>query len=655
MKENVIKIELKGREVEISIFYSFCSYKIYQKILSETNDYKEAFFNSIYEMISINKDSIEVDDFRIEDVKEIKVEYLDMIAEYIINSSGLREELNENGEFNNGDCFRKIYLMNKKLVINNSTNLSERGIYSQTECAVNICSQYLNRVNKFEDLVSPGMKSLMGLSSQMGKIINPINAVTKLSLVGVQRDIRQLAVTSNALSNRSLRPLKPVLQSGLLNIQRNDSKNVLGIGVAHVESVGKIYSQYLNRQNKIGDLISPSMKSLVGLSGQMEKTMTPINAVTKLSLSGVQSDIRQLAVTSNALINRSFGGITTQLQKQLGPLGAGSQLGLLNIQKNIPKVGLEIGFASQVLKSQNIRYDKIISNISSTKEALMSSNIESIRSALLGSQVGTRLLESQLKGVKESLSLVTKFDYSDKLISFDSLNKSMINAIRPFITDFNSLILSRNNIRESIKSKAMSLNNFDWWLISSLPIIKINEIYRNKESLNIDEVDNIICDYYSDNNFKELDKVTEKWVDLDYFNNRIDILKESIEVHKLEKYRLTVPTLVPLIEGVIRDFMLDKYKILNESFSPTYKIFKSKVNELSNFIVNYVVICIDKLYCRFNPTKPNEVSDFSRHKISHGLAIEYGSEANSLKVILFLDEIFEIISSIQEMKLIEVS
>ena len=100
--------------------------------------------------------------------------------------------------------------------------------------------------------------------------------------------------------------------------------------------------------------------------------------------------------------------------------------------------------------------------------------------------------------------------------------------------------------------------------------------------------------------------------------------------------------------------MSEKYKIFNESFNPTYKIFKGKVEELSNFISSYVIVCIDELYCRFSPTNPSEVSDFSRHKISHGLSTEYGSEANSLKVILFLDEIFEIISSIKEMKLIEV-
>ncbi|CDI48691.1 hypothetical protein OR62_03075 [Clostridium tetani] len=99
--------------------------------------------------------------------------------------------------------------------------------------------------------------------------------------------------------------------------------------------------------------------------------------------------------------------------------------------------------------------------------------------------------------------------------------------------------------------------------------------------------------------------------------------------------------------------MLNKYKMVNVRFYLIYNKFKNKVDELNNFIATYVIVCIDKLYCKFNPVNPSQVSDFSRHKISHGLATKYGSQANSLRAILFLDEIFEIISSIQSLDLKE--
>ncbi|CDI48689.1 hypothetical protein [Clostridium tetani] len=51
----------------------------------------------------------------IEDVRQIKIDDLENIAKYIINSSGFLEELNKDSEFNNSDWFKKIYLMNKKI------------------------------------------------------------------------------------------------------------------------------------------------------------------------------------------------------------------------------------------------------------------------------------------------------------------------------------------------------------------------------------------------------------------------------------------------------------------------------------------------------------------------------------------------------------
>lgn len=567
-KRNSIKIELKGNQVNISIFYSLRSYEIFNKSFSETNNYKEAFLITIHEMIF--KDTTKFDNVTIEDVEQIKIEDLEKIAKHIINSSGLLEELKKNAEFNNSDWFKKIYLMNKKI----GNNLKNTTL----------------------------------------KIQNNINLI--------HRDI-------DSISKSVITPLKNVY--------------------SQVEGVGKNYSQYLNGVNKYQNLVSPGMKSLMGLSGQMAQIMNPINNATKLALTGVRNNMKQLAVASNAYRDISVG-VTMQLQKQSEPLRAG----LLNIQKNVQKVGLQMGLASQALQLHSFKYDKIISNINSTREALINSNIQGIRSALMEAQVGSRLLESQLKGIKQSLSFVTKFNYGDKLISFDSLNKNILKGIRPFITDLNSIILSRNNIKESIKNKAEAMNSFDWWIISSLPITIINEIDKNKEKLAKDEVDYIICNFYNESNFKELDRVVEKWANLSYFNNRVDILKDSIEVHKIGKYSLTVPTLVPIIEGVIREFMLNKYKIFDKSFQPIYRSFKDKMEELNNFIATYVIVCIDKLYCKFNPVNPNKVSDFSRHKISHGLATKYGSQANSLRVILFLDEIFEIISSIQELDLAEV-
>lgn len=570
--KNSITIELKGKIVDITVSYSSNLHSIYNKSLSEKNDYKKAFFITIYEMICGNKDVENLNNITIEDIEDIKIEDLERIAENIIDSSGIIRKLMDIEEFNNSDCFKKIYLMNKQLN------------------------------DDFEKITSKMQSDFCAFDRKI---------------------------------------------SGLSEIINYPLKNMF----SQVEGLGKIYSQNLNIKKSIG----LNMKPLIELSEQMKKVTSTINFSEITALAEFQSRIQKSVIGSNTFnnINVSFG-IANKLQKQIEPFTNILQLKLIELQNSIPKIGVEMEFASKMLKLHSVEFDKIISNINSTNEVLMSSNINGIRSIILETQIGQRLLENQLKGLKQSLNLGTKVNYGEKLISFDNLYKSVLNEIKPFIIDLNSVILSRNSIKESIKNKAMKMNSFDWWIISSLPIGIVDEIDKYNEKLDRDKVDCIMCNFYSENNFEELDKFIDKWIKLNYFKNRIDILRDSIEVHKLGKYTLTVPTLIPIIEGVIREFMLDKYSIFSEGFKPIYRGFKDKVDELSNFLVSYVIACIDKLYCRFNPIKPNEVDDFSRHKISHGLATEYASEANSLKIILLLDEIFEIISAIQKLEFMEV-
>lgn len=63
------------------------------------------------------------------------------------------------------------------------------------------------------------------------------------------------------------------------------------------------------------------------------------------------------------------------------------------------------------------------------------------------------------------------------------------------------------------------------------------------------------------------------------------------------------------------------------------------------------MISVKKFYVRFNPEEPDEVQDFSRHKIFHGQALNYDNEINSLKLILYLDELFYMISSLKSLNI----
>jgi hypothetical protein len=295
------------------------------------------------------------------------------------------------------------------------------------------------------------------------------------------------------------------------------------------------------------------------------------------------------------------------------------------------------------------------SEINAIRDILQPNNMEYIRRALESQESLRRAINNnfqshiQILGVE--LNNILNFTYNDKLFNFVNVQQSIINNIKPFLLNIQTVLISRANIKESLKKKAKTMLQFGWWFIGSLPIDKINYIHRNRETLLQEDVDKMICDYYKASDYKELEGIIREWAELEYFCKRKNKIDDAFNAHKLGKYSLSIPVLAFMLEGIIRDFMKDTYGVSAYNFSPLYDNFKEKAKELDNFIVNYVFTCIDSFYIRFNPEEPDEVQDFSRHKIFHGQALNYDNEINSLKLILYLDELFYMISSLKSLNI----
>lgn len=173
-----------------------------------------------------------------------------------------------------------------------------------------------------------------------------------------------------------------------------------------------------------------------------------------------------------------------------------------------------------------------------------------------------------------------------------------------------------------------------------------NYIYSNRESLTQDEVDTIICDFFEHDNFKELDSMTSRWFNAGCFTKASKQLTTGIRHHKSRDYISSIPILTPQVEGLIRTFMADMYQIQMYRFDPVMKQFKDKMIQVDEYITAYAMALIDGFFGDFKPNSPDDTPDFNRNKISHGLAFNYDSRAASLKLILFLNEIFEIINAL---------
>jgi vacuolar-type H+-ATPase subunit E/Vma4 len=318
---------------------------------------------------------------------------------------------------------------------------------------------------------------------------------------------------------------------------------------------------------------------------------------------------------------------------------------------NVLKMQSAIASSSAIIAAVQNFY----SEINAIRDILQPNNMEYIRRALESQESLRRALNNNLQShiqiLGAELNNILNFTYNDKLFNFVNVQQSIINNIKPFLLNIQTVLISRANIKESLKKKAKTMLQFGWWFIGSLPIEKINYIHRNRETLLQEDVDKMICDYYKASDYKELEGIIREWDELEYFCKWGSKIDDAFYAHKSGKYSLSVPVWAFMLEGIIRDFLRDAYGISEKRFSFLYNNFKEKAKELDNFIVNYAFNCIDSFYVRFNPEEPDEVQDFSRHKIFHGQALNYDNEINSLKLILYLDELFYMISSLKSLNI----
>lgn len=400
--------------------------------------------------------------------------------------------------------------------------------------------------------------------------------------------------------------------------------------------------KYREHMKKVAEQLKPKLDF-----ADYHKNLLPgIELVSKLSriTETVRLPLVDMAIYQNIIGNSALMELAATASKMENMIG--TYMEVINpIQRNISKSVIEM---QSVLAPTTSIVNEMIKNyyseINAIRDILQPINTEYVRMALESQEalrnVMNRGIQSHIQVLGAELSKILNFTYHDKLFNFTNVQQDIIGKIRPFLLETQQILFARNNISDNLNKKAKIMLQFGWWFISSLPIEIINYIYKNKGNLKQKDVDKIISDYYKSDEYKELEEIINGWNELEYFSKWEKKVKDAFYAHKLGMYSLSVPVWALMIEGIIRDFMRGNYDVTAFKFGILYDNFKEKANELDGFIVNYAFNCMDSFYVRFNPEKPDGVHDFSRHKIFHGQAINYDTEINSLKLMLYLDELF---------------
>ena len=181
------------------------------------------------------------------------------------------------------------------------------------------------------------------------------------------------------------------------------------------------------------------------------------------------------------------------------------------------------------------------------------------------------------------------------------------------------------------------LRERDWWALSSWSDEELGRFGVMAETFNRRDFGKAMCRSYRSYGGRQLRRLLATWSDEPSLHLRRPIIRDALADHMAGRYRVSVPTLLPCVEGAVADgFGLGTRGPVTAGLEPLVEIFDG----LEALELDIAIGSLSQLYGRINFGATSTLSPrLNRHLILHGRSVRYGTEANSLKVFLHLDEI----------------
>ena len=257
-------------------------------------------------------------------------------------------------------------------------------------------------------------------------------------------------------------------------------------------------------------------------------------------------------------------------------------------------------------------------------------------------------------------------DFQDFSQPIQALNASMQKVydgfINPFSQVFEQITIATENLFSSIDvsiftqlsqwgEQRQTLLDYGWFISQDIPEQIIEDIYYNKDSLSVIDVNKIIVDYFRNNRCKELKRITKVWNSLPIFARRADVFHQAIMNHVRKYYNASITILIAHTEGVISDFVREVIEKPKYYINKAIAEVKEEMNNCEGMaFYEYrayidVISRIETAFLeKFEPANPHNASGNSRNKIAHGHDYEKRHEVDSLKQFLYLNELYHLFS-----------
>ena len=304
---------------------------------------------------------------------------------------------------------------------------------------------------------------------------------------------------------------------------------------------------------------------------------------------------------------------------------------------------LELKFASlKYLCKRTKMYKSIILNkdYKDLQTKKYQKTFESLCNSIKGEKdrVNDLIQSAGINNIKENFSVKEIKEYLKKNSEFKSIEDKL-----------NEISIKMFN--ESERIEANIINEFDFapeWLFPTCTAnyyedISIVESHNaNNPSNNLDSL--FINALMSNQRVKE---TLTSWLAQLKITHRHIILKEGIESHLDQRFYASTSTLMPLVEGFLRDVLGEDYEFnsmrkddMKKATNALKSIWKNKsynTPEMTLLLdpLPHVVADLYEEYIK-SESIPGKLY---RHGVCHGNQTDFGSEKNSLRLILILDRI----------------
>lgn len=202
------------------------------------------------------------------------------------------------------------------------------------------------------------------------------------------------------------------------------------------------------------------------------------------------------------------------------------------------------------------------------------------------------------------------------------------------------------------------LQKYKWFISPNMPFDFVFEVMKlgQKKDRQDKNMNKLFVNYFSQNNWQNLELISEKWGENPLFKKRFKIIQDCIQVlkaadRKTNAVNVILPTLISQIDGFLTDYLDFNNILYKRSYDDfVQKNIVKKVGRKSQFRKKCSKVLsedfddlakdlfLNILFQRSGKGKTLEIPfNFNRHQIMHGENVKYGKMNYLVRAFMLLD------------------